>query len=143
MLFNLGVVLLKNRYARYLIPVVLAYSLTQASIEVRYVSKSSVLSRVKPTHTLNLHSRRIACALGRVQELQKIVTHGTQSQNTWKNLRKVIPSLKPEDRASFIKYIDQHISVSSFEFCEHILRQNLIHSQYLDISPGLQRGNKN
>ena len=99
--------------------------------QVRF-QKQCAFPRQTHAHTLNLHSRRIACALGRVQELQKIVTHGTQSQNTWKNLRKVIPSLKPEDRASFIKYIDQHISVSSLEFCEHILRQNLIHSQYLD-----------
>lgn len=67
-----------------------------------------------------------------MHELQKIVTHGTQSHNIWKNLRKVIPSLKPEDRTLFIKYINQHISVSSLESCEHILSQNLIHSQYLD-----------
>ena len=57
--------------------------------------KQCAFPKQREAHTLNLHSRRIAVAIGRIDELARARVHGAQSQRTWKNLAKVLVSLQP------------------------------------------------
>lgn len=89
-------------------------------------------------HSLNIHSRKIAYALSRVQELQRNVHHGTQSLNTWKNLHKVLPSLNNPDRIILQQILHEHIAPHILIECSALLSKCLKESQAEDKKQRLQ-----
>ena len=99
--------------------------------QVRF-QRQCVVPRQRDAHSLNLRSRRIADALGRVQELLRSPCFGQQSLNTWKNLSKVLPSLDTRDQLAFSKFINDSINTDALLSCAQILRQNLQVSQASD-----------
>lgn len=89
-------------------------------------------------HSLNIHSRKIAYALSRVQELQCNVHHGTQSLNTWKNLHKVLPSLNNPDKIFLQQILHEPIAPHTLKECFAILSKCLKESQAEDKKQRLQ-----
>ena len=105
--------------------------------QVRF-QKQCIFPKQKDAHTLNLKSRRIAAALGRIQELQRSTHHGQQSDNTWKKVAKVLPDLPAPQKQELQQILQDRFSQNSLNTSEVLLRTCLKLSQSEDKTQGLK-----
>ena len=77
--------------------------------------KQTLFPKAVDAHALTIHSRRVAAALARAQEIKRTHVWGVQVQRTWQQLLKVTPSLPEHSQAQFAEIVRRGLTAQAID----------------------------